>query len=273
MLTREHAICEYKNGRIFPDRLTRRDHAHYVRFAEQMLEIYREGKGEMRKQLHRRVYAIFKDEAGCPVRRIDSFCRLLDDASIYDQDKGKKSAALRIRVFRLAAPFHPLVRSVDRLFEHSEEEVKTKIAAELKKDWQQIEKGMFADVMEFRRLKKFEGYGSGEELLSRYNVAQAQVTLFRAVKMVVWVGSDFKTILRYAKLARLIHTIQPLEPGRYRFIFEGPASILRNTKRYGYTWPNSSRRCWPAAIGKWKPVSRPGEKVLLPLSSFQARTN
>ncbi|MCU0289555.1 MAG: DUF790 family protein [Acidobacteria bacterium] len=92
---------------------------------------------------------------------------------------------------------------------------------------------MFADVMEFHRLKEFKGYDSGEELLSRYNVAQAQVVLFRAVKMVVWVGSDFKTILRYAKLARLIHTIQPLEPGRYRFIFEGPASILHNTRRYG----------------------------------------
>jgi len=254
MLTREHAISEYKNGRIFPDRLTRQSHAHYAGYAEQMLEIYREGKGKMRKELHRRVHAIFKDEPACPPRRIDSFCKLLDDASVYDHDKGKKSAALRIHIFRLAAPFHPLVRSVDRLFDHGEDTVKAKIAAELKKDWPQIEEAMFADVMECHRLKEFKGYGSGEELLSRYNVAQAQATLFRAVKMVVWVGSDFKTILRYAKLARLIHTIQPLEPGRYRFIFEGPASILRNTRRYGIFMA----KFLPAllACGDWKMEAR-----------------
>ena len=35
--------------------------------------------------------------------------------------------------------------------------------------------------------------------------------------MVVWASDDFKTILRYAKLARLMHTITRLPDGRLRW--------------------------------------------------------
>ena len=51
--------------------------------------------------------------------------------------------------------------------------------------------------------------------------------------MTVWASDDFKTILRYAKLARLMHTIVRTGEGRYRFRFDGPASVLRHTRRYG----------------------------------------
>ena len=87
--------------------------------------------------------------------------------------------------------------------------------------------------MEFQRLKAFDGYTDGRGLLARYNVAQVQAALFDAVSMTVWAADDFKTILRYAKLARLMHTIGRAGPGRYVFHFDGPASVLRETRRYG----------------------------------------
>lgn len=233
MLTKEHGISSYKDKRVIPDQLNRRNHSHYLSYAEKMLEIFRQGIGKTRQCLHREIEKIFTDEPDCPPRRIHAFCKLLDDASVYDQDRGKKSVHLRIKVFRLAASYHPLVREKDRLFEHSEEIVKTDIANELKMDWKQIENNMYADVMENHRLKEFIGYVNGEALLSRYNVAQAQVLLFRAIKMTISAGNDFKTILHYAKLARLLHTIQPLGPGRYVIILDGPASVLHNTMRYG----------------------------------------
>ena len=76
-------------------------------------------------------------------------------------------------------------------------------------------KSYSADVVECHRLEAFAGYPSGEALLARYNVAQVQVALFRAVEMIVWASDDFKTILRYAKLARLMHSIRLLSDGRY----------------------------------------------------------
>src|SRR5205807_5097861 len=110
---------------------------------------------------------------------------------------------------------------------------KAAIATGLGLSWEEIDRQLFADVMECHRLAAFAGYPSGEALLARYNVGQVQVALFRAVEMIVWATDDFKTILRYAKLARLMHSIRRLGDGRYELRLDGPASVLRATRRYG----------------------------------------
>lgn len=233
MLTREHAIAEYKDGRVIPDRLTTGRHGHYLAYAERMLEVYRQGTGKTRRELHRRVAKIFAEEEDCPTRRIDAFCKLLDDVSTYDRDKRGTAAKLRKKVFRMAAEKHPLVKEADRLFDHAEAETKARIADELGMSWEEIEGRLFADVMEFHRLRSFEGYPDAASLLSRYNVAQVQAALYLAVEMVVWADRDFKTILRHAKLARLMHHIRRFGTGGYEIKLDGPASVLRRTRRYG----------------------------------------
>ncbi len=235
MLTREMALAEYdfQRSRVLPDRLTRTQHAHYLAYAERMLGAYRAGVGRTRRELHRAVASIFAEEPECPARRIEAFCKLLDDAGVFHRDRRGRSAALRCRVFRLAAPRHPLVRTADRLFGHEEGEVKAAIARELGRPWEEIEGELFADVIEFHRLAEFQGYPDSAALLARYNVAQVQAALFDAVSMTVWAEEDFKTILRYAKLARLMHTISRANDGTYCFRFDGPASVLRQTRRYG----------------------------------------
>lgn len=234
MLTRELAIASYdfRNSQVIPDRLTRKTHGHYADFAERMLDVYRNGAGRTRKELHRDVHAVFADEDDCPIRRIDAFCKLLDDASDYDRDSRGKAAQLRKRVFRLAGRKHPLVSHPDRLYESSESDVKQQIADEIGRTWAEIDQDLFADIIEFQRLKSFTGYASGPDFLARYNVAQVQVALFRALMMTIWVGEDFKTVLRYAKLARLMHSIARSGEG-YIIRFDGPASVLRQTRRYG----------------------------------------
>ncbi len=232
MLTRELAIADYDGGRVLPDRLTRRRDAAYLGYAERMLHIYRNGLGRTRRDLHRDVQAVFAVESHCPLRRIDAFCKLLDDAAEFDRDRRGDARELRRQVFRLAGPLHPLVSSADRLFEHQEAEAKRHIAEQLGRSWDEIDAGLFADVIEFHRLRKFEGYADGAALLARYNVAQTQAALFDATEMTVWATGDFKAILRYAKLARLMHTIRRTDDG-YVIRFDGPASVLRETRRYG----------------------------------------
>lgn len=235
MLTREHAIIQFDfdRGQVVPDRLVRRGHGQYLDYAERMLQLYRMGVGRTRRELHRAVWSILADEPDCPPRRIEAFCKLLDDASTYRRDRHGRAAALRRTVFRMAAAKHPLVRNADRLFGHEELRVKTEIAAALERPWDQIEQDLFADVIEFHRLAEFSGYANGAALLARYNVGQVQVALFDAVSMTVWANEDFKTILRYAKLARLMHTIARRADGGYVMRFDGPASVLRQTRRYG----------------------------------------
>ncbi|HJT32027.1 MAG TPA: DUF790 family protein [Pirellulales bacterium] len=232
MLTRELAIADYDGARVLPDRLTRGRDAAYLGYAERMLTVYRTGVGRTRRELHRDVHAVFADEADCPMRRIEAFCKLLDDTSEFDRDRKGEARELRRQVFRLAGPLHPLVDSVDRLFEHQEAEAKRQIAEQMGRSWEDVDGALFADVIEFHRLRQFDGYADAAALLARYNVAQTQAALFDASEMTVWATADFKTVLRYAKLARLMHTIRPTNDG-YVIRFDGPASVLRETRRYG----------------------------------------
>jgi predicted nuclease of restriction endonuclease-like RecB superfamily len=233
MLTRELGIAACERGRVLPDRLTRRAHARYAEYAERMLAVYRNGIGRTREQLHRSVHAVFRDETDCPARRIAAFCKLLDDVSVYARERDGRAAGLRRDVFRLAASMHPLVRSPDRLCKNGEREAKARIASTLGRSWSEIDADLFADVVEFHRLEVFDGYPDGRALLARYNVAQIQVALFDAVEMIVWATEDFKTIVRYAKLARLMHAIRRTGEGAHEMRFDGPASALRDTRRYG----------------------------------------
>jgi predicted nuclease of restriction endonuclease-like RecB superfamily len=233
MLTKEHAIAVYDRTRIIPDCLTPKNHPKYPDFAQQMVEIYQSGIGRSRRDLHQEVRMLFANEPDCPPRRIDAFCKLLDDASVYSCDIPGKAAKLRREVFRLASTFHPLVVRKDRFFENCEREVKNKIAAQLGKSWDHIELNLFADVIDNHKLTRFKGFENSRELLTRYNVGQLQVALFNAAEMVVQATDDLKTIIRYAKLARLMHTIEQLSDGVYRIRFNGPASVLRQTRRYG----------------------------------------
>jgi predicted nuclease of restriction endonuclease-like RecB superfamily len=111
--------------------------------------------------------------------------------------------------------------------------VKSDIARQLGRSWESIDGELFADVIEFHRLARFDGYADAAALLARYNVAQMQAALYGAESMTVWARADFKTVLRYAKLARLMHTITRTSDGQYRLRFDGPASVLRSTRRYG----------------------------------------
>ena len=233
MLTSEQSIVEFKAGRAIPDRLTQNAHRHYLNYAEKMLSVYRNGIGRQRRWLHRQIEAIFADEADCPVRRIQAFCKLLDDSSTFQTDPSGKAAKLRLEVFSQAVCFHPLVQQPDRLFEHEEKSVKSQLSEKLRVPWDQIEQGLYADVMAFQQLEGFAGYSDPSALLSRYNVAQLQACLYRAESITVVATDDLKTILRYAKLARLLHEIVRLGPTKYRIVFSGPASVLRETRRYG----------------------------------------
>ncbi len=266
MLTSEQSIVEYRAGRVVPDRLMQSTHRHYVEYAERMLAVYREGIGRQRRELHRQVEAIFAEEPDCPVRRIEAFCKLLDDAGIFQADPAGRAGKLRLNVFSKAARLHPLVQMPDRLFEHEERAAKSQLAEELGTPWEAIEQSLYADVMAYQELEEFTGYAKAADpcrehpaldpkaarlrhaaaFLSRYNVAQLQACLYRAESMTVTATRDLKTIIRYAKLAKLLHEIvrvegvPPSNRGRdardtstYRITFTGPASVLRETRRYG----------------------------------------
>jgi predicted nuclease of restriction endonuclease-like RecB superfamily len=269
MLTREHAIAEYENRRIVPDRLKHGPHRHYVAYAARLLEIYAGGVGRTRRELHRDVERTFDNEPNCPPQRIAAFCKLLDDAGDFDTDRFAAAASLRLKVFTLAAEKHPLVAAKQALFENEEQAVKAEIAAALKTPWAEIERRLYADVLDNNPLRAFAGYETPEALLARYNVAQTQVCLYGAASLTIDVTSDFQFVLQHVKLARLLHEITRLGPSAFRIELTGPASILRETRRYGVAMAHFL----PALLackGKWSlraPIRTKRGTVLLALDN------
>src|SRR5262249_15499152 len=100
MLTREQAIAEFdfERGLLLPDRLTTKSHSRYLEYAERMLDVYRRGAGRTRRDLHRAVAGVFVEEFDCPQKRIDAFCKLLDEASEFERDRRGQAAGLRREV-------------------------------------------------------------------------------------------------------------------------------------------------------------------------------
>lgn len=233
MLSKDLALFTCSRGRAFPDRLTRRTHAHYVVLAGQLLDLYRQGVGRTREELHRAGQAVFAEEPDCPPQRVRAFLRLLDQASEYQTDIKGRAYHLRQRVFELAAARHPLVSEPDALFQSRESEVKAAIADELAMPWSQVEALMYADLPAFHRLARPAALETPEGLLRRYNVAQAQTLLYFAEEMTVVAREDFKRIFRHARLNGLLHEIKAAGEEEFRIRFTGPASVLRATRRYG----------------------------------------
>lgn len=232
MLTRELAIAHREHGRVYPDRLTNTTHAIYPALARRMIAVYENGIRKTRQELHRSVVQILEEDRDCPVRRMGAFCKLLDEYGRFDQGKPKQAAELRQRVFAIAAQYHPLIDNPESTFDSTEAWVKQRIAQEVGMEWPDLQASLYEDLMEYHRLRSFEGPTDPIDLLSRYNVAQTQAALLDALSIRIEATADWKMILRYAKLAGLMHAIVPTAKG-YRIELNGPASILRLTHRYG----------------------------------------
>jgi hypothetical protein len=74
---------------------------------------------------------------------------------------------------------------------------------------------------------------TAEALRADYDLGQAQALLYAATAVTVEAGRDFKHILRYARLARLLHRVERTGAEAYRFVLDGPTSVLRRTRAYG----------------------------------------
>jgi predicted nuclease of restriction endonuclease-like RecB superfamily len=88
-----------------------------------------------------------------------------------------------------------------------------------------------------------------EWLLNRYNLALAQAVLYDATELRIRVWDEFATIFSYVKLFGLMHRIYPIDENGervsstdhaagYEAILDGPASLFRQSRKYGIRMAN-----------------------------------
>ncbi len=90
---------------------------------------------------------------------------------------------------------------------------------------------LYADYPEFHRLAAFPTDYTAQALRADYDLAQAQALLYSATRVTVEAGREFKHILRYARLARLLYRVERVRGGAAARITTGPTGRPRRRAR------------------------------------------
>jgi hypothetical protein len=219
----------------------------YLDAAEQVIDVYKahDGKtlGELEEAIADRLgstpdYKVYRGLA----KMMESYIETAPAVKI-DAEK------LRAQVFSLAAQGGPLVRTSDLVWSKTISDRLSEISDEIGVSVDSINRGFFSDLRENQVTSLLDSSITPTQLIERYNTALAQAMLYRATRMIVDVYDSYRTVFKYIKLARLMHTVKSHDGG-YRIEIDGPMSLFANVERYGI----AMARLLPAVLkcAKWK---------------------
>jgi predicted nuclease of restriction endonuclease-like RecB superfamily len=190
---------------------------------DRALGVYRSSAGRRRGHV-RNAARVALD--GLRPDRVEPVVKLLDDVATYEWPSRRGWAERRVRVFEAAADRHPLLE------EAAAGAVLAQTIGLVAATPEERVADLYADYPEFHVLRDFPPDYDAESLRADYDLGQAQALLYAATRVTVDARQDFKHVLRYARLARLLHRLTRVGDG-YRFELDGPNSVLRKTRAYG----------------------------------------
>jgi hypothetical protein len=238
MLRSEHVMARLSRGRLIPHRLPT-DDPRVLEVAGELTELYASHLGLPRADLERALAAREEElgprlDARRGFRIVRALSKLLDERAEWVAPTESDPYTIRTRIFELAAALPELPGAEAGLLDApTREDVLTQVAAEARvEDPASL---MYADRQGAQVLGSFEERPV-EELVARYNVAQAQGVLYSARDLLVDLeqGADTRLVFHYVKLLGLIYALEPLGgPGGYRIRLDGPLSLFGGTRKYG----------------------------------------
>nr|KJR73752.1 MAG: nuclease [Thermoproteus sp. AZ2] len=215
MLTLDLLRVKRKESQIKPKYLTEAWPAEYV------LSAYRPGVklGEARAKI---------DDAPAEPKLVRGLAHIAERLVKLEEVDKKRLLKIRLEVFREAARRHPV------LTDDARRAVIKAVAERLKISEGEVEEAL-AKAHEDELVIVEPPNTSAEELVSMYNTALIQTLLFRSQYMTSYVkasGAQMKALIRALKGLGLMYTAEP-EGGGIKLNIDGPASILKQTERYG----------------------------------------
>ena len=236
MLRGEHIMARVARGKLVPHRLSP-DDERTLAVAGELCEIYASHANRPRAGLEKELTAAEEDLGpGLDARRgfriVRSLAKLLEERSEWAAPTAADPYTIRTRVFELVSMLpEPPAQELGLLDTPTRDGVLSQVASET--GLEDPAALMYADRRSAQILEQFER-PSPEELVIRYNVAQAQGVLYSARSLVVDLGAeaDARLVFHYVKLLRLIYDLEPRKSG-YRLRLDGPLSIFGSTRKYG----------------------------------------
>lgn len=230
MLTSDLAQSWQRGTRTGP-RLVETTKAAHLRTAEELIRLVREHKGRTRAKLDGALNDYIG--TGTDYKTLRGLIKLLTDACLFETQSAVEPEELRRQVFLHARAFHPLTLADGH---HRRAQAITEVARQLGCTSSEVENGLYADLLANQVLIEF-GEPTPVELLERYNLAQAQALLYRAVEMRLWVAPEDATNARQLfnaiKAYRLVHSIYGTTQTGYEVRLTGAVSMFHRSQKYG----------------------------------------
>jgi len=247
MLTLDLLRHRVEGDSVTPVYLTTTGGRKYLDIAETLVGIFGSCAGRTVGELEEEVEDAFGGGTDYKVYR--GLAKMMSDYVETEPPADVDAGELRRTVFTLAAQSGPLVRRPDLLFEKTASDRAAEIAGEIGIEPDKLGPALYADLKANQVMTRLDRSVTPIELIERYNTALAQAMLYRATRMIIDVSDSYRTVFKYIKLARLMHTIKPREQG-YRIEIDGPLSLFSNVERYGI----SMAKLLPAVLkcGEWR---------------------
>ena len=228
MLTSDLAVSFRRGAKIFP-RLLRTDDASYLRDAEVLIEIFEEFDGKTRGELEKELEEYVG--TGTDYRILRGFIKLLTDRSEFETSSVAEPVEIRRKVFLEAGKFQPVLPDSDQ-----RKELLQTVAEEFQSDAETIFANLYADLSARQKLIRFETIAP-EDLLDRYNLAQAQALLYKCVEMKILItpseAANYRAIFGWIKHFGLIHSVIGNAANGYEITLTGAASLFNRSQKYG----------------------------------------
>ncbi len=163
--------------------------------------------------------------------------KLVKDACVFEGDETGDARELRRLVFVEAA-------GVRRALGPGEDFDRTSVlegvaeARGAEESVDDLDRKLYSDLRQAHRLVEAPSM-SGDALVERYEIAQAQAVLLRATRVTAEVecrdAVTYRYLFRQLKFRRLLHTIHHSKrfPGGYRIEIDGPYSLFSSVTKYG----------------------------------------
>jgi uncharacterized protein len=228
-----------KNGELLLSPIVGKARQKQVELAAEIVEIAANSRGMSREQLQSELGTVGQTPAESRIAR--GFAKLIEDATAFEQDRGRGAVERREVLFEHAAAAW---RSLAEGQRFNRECVLARTAATIGVSPIEIEQGLFVDLPSAQRVLS-PVTCSAEELVHMYEQARVAAVLLRATAVratfrisdVLGVRALFRTL----KFRQLMFEVERLTDGRHRLTLTGPYSLFESVTKYGL----QLALCWP----------------------------
>ena len=228
MLPTELLMFRIKGGVIEPRRL--KTSTANLKLAETVIQTFESHVGKRRFELNEAMQILETGRSDFKILR--GLAHLLAQRCEFEAGGVLTPPQTRDHLFALAQGHPPSRRRTKELLEQA---ART-LSGDRPLSAEEVLAALYADLPDQQTLVSFDPL-TPEELVQRFDLAQAQGVLYRAYSLIITARRNeparYKQLLKYTKLFGLMVTVEGDPNFGFTLTMDGPTSLFSSTTRYG----------------------------------------